>query len=193
MILDHAATVIAEEGVSAINMERLGREVGVSKSLIYAYYPSQQALLKALLMREYKHLRGLQSEAAASAETLEQLVRRVTNAYLSYIEKRGLILDRLAAEPQLADAGDPTEYSRASAVNYLAEMIADALEIERELAVPVIDISFGLPAAAGHYLTRHDISRQTIEDITVTMILGSIAAIKDRYATSLKRIKHPVN
>jgi hypothetical protein len=54
------------------------------------------------------------------------------------------------------------------------------------VAVPAMDISFGLPAAAGHYLIRHDVSRQTIEDITVTMIIGSVEALKQKYDTALK-------
>jgi len=46
LILDHAANVIAAEGVSALSMERLGREAGVSKSLVYAYYPSMKGFCK---------------------------------------------------------------------------------------------------------------------------------------------------
>ena len=34
MILDHAAKFIAAEGVSALTMERLGKEAGISKSLV---------------------------------------------------------------------------------------------------------------------------------------------------------------
>ena len=59
------------------------------------------------------------------------------------------------------------------------------------VALPAIDISFGMPSAAGHYLTRHDVSRQTIEDITVTMIIGSIEAVKNKYETSLKPLVKP--
>ncbi|TQV84023.1 TetR/AcrR family transcriptional regulator [Exilibacterium tricleocarpae] len=186
MILDHAAEIIAAEGVSALSMERLGRAADISKSLVYAYYPSMQELLQSLLRREYKHLRELQTAAAESAETFEQLVRRITHTYLTYIEKRGLILDRLAAEPSVADHGDPTEYGRETAVKYVAQILSDNFSIDLELAMPAVDISFGMPAAAGHYLTRHDVSRQTIEDITVAMIIGSIEGLRQKYQTSLK-------
>ncbi len=192
LILDHAADVVAAEGVSALSMERLGREAGISKSLVYAYFPSMKGLLKTLLQREYRRLRILQTAAADSAETFEQLIRRVTATYLSYMEERGLILDRLAAEPSLSDQGDPTEYSREKSVVYFAEIIRDNFDIDMSVALPALDISFGMPAAAGHYLTRHDVSRQTIEDITVTMIIGSIEALQQKYTTSLKPlIKRP--
>ena len=68
-------------------------------------------------------------------------------------------------------------------------MITDALGMDRSVAYPMVDISFGLPAAAGHYLTRHDISRETLEDITVTMILGSMEAVHARYDTAFKPLR----
>lgn len=186
LILDHAANVVAEEGVSALSMERLGREAGISKSLVYAYYPSMKELLQTLLQREHKSLRKRQSKAAEGAETFEQLVRQTTTTYLSYMDERGLILDRLAAEPSLNDNGDPTNYSREVAVKYVAEIVHDNFGIDMNIAMPAIDISFGLPAAAGHYLTRHDVSRQTIEDITVAMMIGCIEGLQRNYNTSLK-------
>ncbi|MAD15859.1 MAG: TetR family transcriptional regulator [Alteromonadaceae bacterium] len=186
LLLDRAAELVAAEGVSALNMERLGKEAGVSKSLVYAYYPSMKDLLQTLLKREYKRLRVLQNSAAQSAETFEQLVRRVTTTYLTYMEDRGLILERLAAEPSLEDHGDPTEYSRESAVQYLAEVVRDNFGIDLSVALPAVDISFGMPAAAGHYLIRNNANRQTIEDITVAMIIGSVEALKQKYETALK-------
>lgn len=182
--------LVAAEGVSALNMERLGKEAGVSKSLVYAYYPSMKDLLQTLLKREYKRLRVLQNSAAQSAETFEQLVRRVTTTYLTYMEDRGLILERLAAEPSLEDHGDPTEYSRESAVQYLAEVVRDNFGIDLSVALPAVDISFGMPAAAGHYLIRNKANRQTIEDITVATIIGSVEALKQKYETALKPLVH---
>lgn len=189
MILDHAADIVAAEGVSSLSMDRLGKVAGISKSLVYAYFPSMKDLLKTLLRREYKRLRDIQNEEGSKAETFEQLVRRVTRAYLTYMDERGLILDRLAAEPSLEDKGDPTEYSRESAVHGLARVVHENFGIDMSIAVPAVDISFGMPAAAGHYLTRHDVSRQTVEDITVVMILGTFESLVDKYNVSLKPLK----
>jgi AcrR family transcriptional regulator len=188
-ILDHAAIVVAAEGVSALSMERLGTEAGISKSLVYAYYPSMKELLQTLLKREYRRLRRLQSEAADKAESFEQLVRLVTSTYLTYMEERGLILERLAAEPSLEDHGDPTEYSRQKAVQYVANIMSENFSLDMSVAYPAADISFGMPAAAGHYIIRHDVNRQTIEDITVAMIIGSIDGVKRNYDTAFKPLK----
>ena len=189
LILDQVADIVASEGVSSLSMDRIGREAGISKSLVYAYFPTIKDILKTLLRREYKRLRDLQDEAAQSAETFEQLVRRVTTTYLTYMDERGLILDRLAAEPNIAEMSDPTEFSRETAVKHLAKIVHDNFGIDMDIALPAVDISFGMPAAAGHYLIRNEVSRQTIEDITVAMIIGSIEALARRYQVSFKPIK----
>ena len=192
MILDCAAKLVAGEGVSAVTMERLGSEAEISKALVYNYFPSVTLLLQTLLMREYRHLRRLQLEAAESSETLEQMVRRVTKVYLSYISDRGLIIERLSLEPSVANSGDPNKYGRDPAVNYLAEILCDNFNIDIEVARATVDISYGMPTAAGQYLIHNDINLQTIEDITVAMFLGSYQAIQKRYEASLKTlIKRP--
>ena len=191
LILDCAAQLIAAEGVSAVKMERLGRRAGVSKALIYSYFPSVTGLLQTLLRREYRRLRRLQSEAADTAVTLEQLVRRVTHVYLVYIRERGLIIERLAAEPSVAEHPDPTAYSRETAVAYLAEIVAEHLELDLELARPLVDISFGLPAAAGNYLIHSAADIETVEDLTVAMILGSLEAVASKNRMSFKRLRRP--
>tara|TARA_B100000497_G_scaffold84042_1_gene93682 strand:+ start:143 stop:799 length:657 start_codon:yes stop_codon:yes gene_type:complete len=194
MILDCAAKLVAGEGVSAVTMERLGSEAEISKALVYNYFPSVTLLLQTLLMREYRHLRRLQLEAAESSETLEQMVRRVTKVYLSYISDRGLIIERLSLEPSVANSGDPNKYGRDPAVNYLAEILCDNFNIDIEVARATVDISYGMPTAAGQYLIHNDINLQTIEDITVAMFLGSYQAIQKRYEASLKTlIKRPRN
>lgn len=189
LILDQVAEIIAEEGVSSLSMERIGKEAGISKSLVYAYFPTLRDMLQTLIKREYQTLRTLQDEAAQSAETFEQLVRRITTTYLTYMDKRGLILERLTAEPNLAEMNDPTEFSRDTAVKHLAKIVRDNFDIDMEVALPAVDISFGMPAAAGRYLIKNEVSRQTIEDITVAMIIGSVEALAKRYKTSFKQIK----
>ncbi len=37
LILDAAAQIVVNEGVSAVNMDRLGRDAGISKALVYNY------------------------------------------------------------------------------------------------------------------------------------------------------------
>lgn len=186
MILDTAAKLVASEGVSAVTMERLGKEAGTSKALIYNYFPDVTVLLQSLLVREYRHLRRQQLDAAEDAATLEHMVRKVTHVYLSYIRERGLIIERLSSEPAVANNGDPTAYNREGAVRYMAEIISSNFHIDMDVALATVDISYGIPAAAGHYITHNDADIQQIEDITVLMILGAFNEVRREYPVAIK-------
>lgn len=183
MILDHAAEVVAEEGVSAATMDRIARQANVSKSLLYAYFDNVTELLRELLQRELRRLRRLQAEAAGSTTDFAEMVRAVTHEYVEYISERGLILQRLQSEPSLAEGRDPTDYGRRDAVRFVAKVVASNFDMPMDLAVACTDISFGIPAAAGHFMEASDNDPKWVEDITVEMIIGSIMGVTEAYRT----------
>jgi len=187
IILDHAAEIVASAGVSAITMERVAKAADVSKSLVYAYFQSTTEMLQKLLQRELKRLRLKQMDAADNARTFRELVRGVTHAYLGYIEERGLLIHRLQSEPSVAQGtGNPTDFKHDDAVIFLAEIVSENFGVPMELAIPASSISFGLPVAAGDYLDSKNADLQVIEDLTVSMIIGSIEALQKDYTTMLK-------
>ncbi|MDJ0644191.1 MAG: helix-turn-helix domain-containing protein, partial [Erythrobacter sp.] len=49
LILDKAAEIVAREGVANLSMDQVGREAGISKSLVYNYFPNLNELLTVLL------------------------------------------------------------------------------------------------------------------------------------------------
>lgn len=189
LILDHAADIVAREGVATLSMDRVGREAGISKSLVYNYFPNLNDLLKVLLERELKRLRRAQQQAAETAETFEELVRGVTHAYLTYIDERGLIIERLQAEPSVSESHDPTDFSRDAAVEYLAQIAGRLFDLPTEIAKAATDISFGIPSAAGAYLLTRRLPLEEIEDLTVTMIIGTFTAIKSEYTLKKTAIR----
>lgn len=189
-ILDHAAEIVATQGMSAVTMERVAKAAGVSKSLVYVYFPSTTEMLQTLLQRELKRLRRKQLQAADEARTFRELVRGVTHAYLAYIEERGLIIHRLQGEPSVAQGtGNPTDYNHDAAVEYVAEIMSDTFGFPSEVAIPAAAISFGLPVAAGDYLDTKGADLQKIEDLTVTMLIGSVEELARSYNTMHKPLR----
>jgi len=188
MILDHAAEIVAESGVSSVTMERIGETAGTSKSLIYKYFTNTTEILSELLTRELRALRRLQLAAAERATTFEGLVRSITHEYLTYIDKRGLIIERLLADPSISDANHPTDYGRTSSVDYLAPIVSKHFDMPLKLARAATDISFGLPASAGEYLLRENADLQEIEDLAVSMIIGSIVTVRNDYLARKQKL-----
>lgn len=84
LLLD-AARVFAAQGMEKASMAQIAHEAGVSKSLLYHYYPSKDALIFAII---HDHLQALDAALAASTdagappeERLETLVCVVLEAY----------------------------------------------------------------------------------------------------------------
>jgi TetR/AcrR family transcriptional regulator, fatty acid biosynthesis regulator len=181
LILDQTAEIVSREGVATLSIEQIGREAGISKSLVYAYFPNLTELLRELYQREMRHLRRLQAAAAVGADTFEGLVRSVTHEYLKYYDERGLIIERLQNEPSVSGMHDPTDFNRDIAVDYLTDIFIKHFDLPRDVARAATDISFGLPASAGSYLRRGDLDLKAVEDLTVTMIVGSLISVKNEY------------
>lgn len=191
LILDHTATLVAREGVAQLSIEQIGKEAGISKSLVYAYFPNLTELLRELYQREMRQIRRSQAKAAEGAQTFEDLVRSVTHAYLSYMHERGLLIERLQAEPSVSEMHDPTEFSRDRAVDYLTDIVIQQFDLPPDIARAATDISFGLPASAGAYLHRSTMDLKTLEDLTVTMIIGSVVHLKEDYVVRRQPLVRP--
>lgn len=189
MILDSAAALIADEGLSNLSMESIGRKADVSKALMYRYFESLQELLRELLDREISRRWRLQVAEAEKAETFEELVRGTTHVYLKYVAERGLIIERLQSDTTIISLHDRVHQFRHVAVDYFSEIVVKNFDMPIELARAVTDISFGIPLAAGEYLLRTKIDLNELEDLTVSMMLGTYNMARLDHFTRKKRLK----
>ena len=78
-----ALALIAEQGVNALNVEGLARELGVTKGSFYWHFPSREALLNAALERweaDVERELSAQVEAASDPRArLRELFRRIAH------------------------------------------------------------------------------------------------------------------
>lgn len=182
MILDRTAMLVAREGVSAVSMERVGREAGVSKALVYAYFKNQTILLQALLLREQRRLADQQSTAVGRANDFKETILNTTRTYLRYYEENGILLQRLLNEPSLAAAFE--EHDRAErprVVNSLARLMADTHNVPLRVAKVATELSMAMTGAAGEMISRGEISRGKVEEIILALFDGSMAELGQRF------------
>ncbi len=178
LILDHAAALIREQGVSALNMDKLGREAGISKPLVYNYFPNRIELLKALLLREVERNRQNNLRLAGSHKSMDALVRATSRAMLEYVREKGIIIQQLMLEPDVAEVlRDIDAQHHKMYVDYLSKRLVREFGIPKQIAEPAIDIGLGLSSAAGAYLDQHTDDIDFVEDLLVTMIMGSLQAV----------------
>ncbi|MEY2758265.1 MAG: HTH-type transcriptional regulator AcrR [Pseudomonadota bacterium] len=176
-ILDHAARLVTEEGLSGFSMERVARDAGVSKALVYTYFSNQAHLLKSLLKRDLERIQREQMHAAMSARTFPELVRNTTHIALLEAENRGAFVRRLLNEPSLVEeVGAVRTSEHTTNVRYLAKRLAKEFDISRTDALRLTEIGLGLTMAAGDYLQTGAASRSEVEELTVAMIIGAVRA-----------------
>jgi AcrR family transcriptional regulator len=92
-ILTGAAQVLVREGYARMTTTRVAEVAGVSVGSLYQYFPSKQALARAVVERTSRELAGAMSTAAAAAAAapLEEKVTAVIRALLAAKhEKRSL-------------------------------------------------------------------------------------------------------
>jgi AcrR family transcriptional regulator len=175
------AQLVTTEGVSAVSMERVGREAKISKALVYNYFPTRNLLLQALLMRENRAYQIQQIKAAETASDLETMVRATTRAYLDQVAAKGVLIERLMGEPAIAEAmGEIELIGRQQAIDYLLSRINANKALSEPLARMMVEVGLGITGAGGAYLDRTGCDIDLLEDMVVDMILASLRVTQER-------------
>src|SRR5690349_11751772 len=84
-LLAKAADLFAHHAFDELSMARIAREAGISKALLYHYFPSKQKLFAATLAQAADELR-VATDPPADAPPAEALAHSV-DAFLAWIEQ----------------------------------------------------------------------------------------------------------
>lgn len=180
-ILDEAARIVLAEGVSAVSMERLGREAGISKALVYAYFPNRIDLLSALLLREYRHFQAQSRQLLHQVEGFRAIVEATTAAWLDHVAERGPLISRLMSEPEIARAIESVDAEgRQDTAKYFGQLIADTYGRSDVDSVVIAELLMGLTGAAGVYLGRTAANRDHILKVVTKMLFAALDAVHER-------------
>jgi AcrR family transcriptional regulator len=120
-ILDSALAVFAERGFQNASMDAVAERVGVTKPVVYTHFGSKEGLLLACLARARAELLEVTTAAAATAATPEDMMRRGTLAFFTYVERRPA-WSLLCAETSVA--GEALEGIRAQQADFVAGLLA---------------------------------------------------------------------
>ncbi|MBU3029459.1 TetR/AcrR family transcriptional regulator [Paracoccus marinaquae] len=180
-----AAHVFATQGMDKASMSQIASEAGVSKSLLYHYYPSKDALIFAII---HTHLVELddaldqQDDPALPAkQRLENLVRAVLEEYRGADDQHKV---QLNAGPALTDEQRARIHDverrivrRFSAL--IREIHPDLDQPGRPLLMPVTMSLFGMMNWV--YMWFRDggpVSREDYARVATTLILEGVKAVR---------------
>jgi AcrR family transcriptional regulator len=104
-LLELGTRLFAEHSYEDLSMAQIAREAGISKALLYHYFPSKEEFFRAALGEAAMEL-ARRTQPDDSLPPLEQ-VRAATHAFVEWIGERGQayakLLQSVGAVPELRD------------------------------------------------------------------------------------------
>lgn len=166
-LLDAAARIVVDHGVSVISMERLAADAGVSKALPYKHFDNIESVLVELYRRETRALGRSVWHALSEAPSGADLTRVGIRAYFDEVARRRPVL---AALTQPGSAISSTADPGQAGVVFEVEVFTRFSSLDRARAKGVAGMIQGaIVGATGTFLAGHG-TRDDLEDDLVTMI-----------------------
>jgi len=177
VLVDAAATLVAEGDVDAVSMEAVAARAGVSRPLVYKHFANRHELLAAVYRREAVSLDAGVVAAVGAVEGFETIVRTMIHGILSGARARGDTFVRL----QRAGARDATlrreQRNRdRRTVRYFTRLAADeygVAEADARVAVRVLLSGIDSLLAQRHRHPEPE-HQQRLEDVYVSLVLGGL-------------------
>src|SRR4051794_9743080 len=125
-LLERGAELFARHSYDELSMAAIAREAGVSKALLYHYFPSKQDYFGAVLAEGAAELVGVVDAEAPPAEQLD--------AFLAWVEQRGGAYAKLVrvGSPEVRDLMDMV---RATTAERILDGLPGPTTAERRTAV----------------------------------------------------------
>lgn len=186
-ILDAAAELVVETGIAQLNMERIAQKAGVSKGLVYAYFPNVTVLLQEVLKREHRALQVQQMQAISSTGSFEEMARATAHNNHERYNERGLLIERLRGDPAVADAMRNTDRkTRRAVVDYLTGQVTDNYDMPDDVARLATELVIG----PGHEYQRISADRlRKMDEVWGAMMVGAMKELEKRYGKTVTEKK----
>jgi len=183
-IVDAAVELILETRHAGCGLEQVAERAGISKALIYKYFPNREELLKAILEQEFAALQGRGLDSIPGEVPVERVIRGTVEQALRYYHDRGPILRLLSADPSIAEmtrAGNRS--SRSNATDYFVRTLTRHYRVPRDVAVVAVTMVVNAPIHSMTYLRRQGVSIDRTIDVWTAFILGGWEALREQYGT----------
>lgn len=132
-LLDAALDIIVRDGWTALTMEGLAREIGVTRPVVYAAFRDLSAVLAALFLRQEEQARSVVDSALPTREDLDDPDAAMVNAVTRFVhavaeDPRGWRLVLLPPDGTPPTVRHFVERNRQQYADRITELVAWGLE-----------------------------------------------------------------
>jgi AcrR family transcriptional regulator len=173
-LLERGAELFTRYSYDELSMRKIAREAGISKALLYHYFPSKQAFFQATLAQAAEELRA-RTEPDAKLPPAEQL-KGSLEAFLQLIDENALAYRKLmqsaTSVPEVRDLVD--EIRTRTAQRILEGLFPDSAPVKARIAVH--GWLWFMDGACLDWIEHRDLSRDGLRDLLLGTLLGALAA-----------------
>jgi AcrR family transcriptional regulator len=173
-LLERGAELFTSHRYDELSMSRIAAELGVSKSLLYHYFPSKQAYFEATLGAWAEELRA-RTEPDPDLPPLEQLAASV-GGFLALVEENAdayrSLISSATGVPEIRDL--VAEVRRQTAARILDGIYPDGAPPKARVAVG--GWLWFMDGACLDWTLNRDIERDELRDLLLGVLMGALIA-----------------
>ncbi|MEA2396597.1 MAG: hypothetical protein QOK25_153 [Thermoleophilaceae bacterium] len=175
-LLETGARVFTERSYDEVSMSDLARAAGISKGLLYHYFPSKRDFFTATLAAAAAELAAV-TDPDPGLSPGQQLTASL-DAYLAWIEANADGYRRLLESSGSPDVRSLIDDVRERTVERLAAGVAGPAGPRPALRLALRAWLWGMDGAILDWLDRRGLERRELRDLLLGTFLGALAAAK---------------
>jgi AcrR family transcriptional regulator len=173
-LLERGAELFTSHPYDELSMNKIASEVGISKALLYHYFPSKQAFFEATLSAWAEELRE-RTEPDPALPPAEQL-KASLDAFLAMVEENAVayrnLMESAAGAPEIRDL--IAEVRRATAERILAGLYSE--EPPPKARIAVSGWLWFMDGACLDWTRHRDVEREELRDLLLGVLMGALLA-----------------
>jgi AcrR family transcriptional regulator len=174
-LLELGAELFTRHAYDEISMAGIAREAGISKALLYHYFPSKQAYFQATLAQATDELRRL-TEPQPGKPPAEQVVESL-DAYLRWIEEHEVAYRKLLqSASSVPEVRELVEGVRSATADRIVDGLPDAGPNRAKARAAVLGWLWFMDGSCLEWLDRRAFEREELKGLLLGTLLGALAS-----------------
>ena len=173
-LLERGADLFARHGYDELSMARFAREAGISKGLLYHYFPSKRALFEAVLTQAVGEL-GQLTDTDPSRPPAEQLAASL-EAFLGWIDEHREAYAQLMASLQVPEVRELIEGVREVTAQRILAGLGPEAASRPATRTAVRAWLWFMDGACLDWVREGDLNRAEVHGMLLGTLLGALAA-----------------
>ena len=172
-LLELGADLFTRFAYDELSMSRIAREAGISKALLYHYFPSKEAYFVATLEKAAAELEE-RTRPDESLEPLEQLSGSL-DAYLGWVEEyEDSYAKMIRSAGLVAEVKTMLDRVRGETARRIIEGISGDKPVTPVLRTAVTGWLWFMDGAILDWVEHRDMDRQTLHGLLLGSLLGAV-------------------